>query len=123
MNGIYRGVRAFLRWIEFEEVIPNWQSPTRKVKAPKVTLDPIEGVLLEDISSMLAMCDKSFIGVRDCALLLALLDMGAKLTEFLSVDLCNVDNAGTVMLKHTPKADDPAPFIFQQRRAEPFVPI
>jgi len=45
VHGIYRAVRAFLRWIEFEELIPAWQSPTRKVKAPKVSVDPIEGVV------------------------------------------------------------------------------
>jgi len=32
-HGFYRSVRAFLRFIEAEEVLPEWRSPTRKVKA------------------------------------------------------------------------------------------
>jgi len=100
VHGIYRAVRALLRWIELEDVIPGWNSPTRKVKAPKVTLDPIEGASLDDINALLATCDRSLAGSRDTALLLALLDTGARVGEFLSVDLGDVDAAG-VTLKHT----------------------
>lgn len=32
VHGIYRGVRAFLRFIEAEEVLSGWQSPTKKSK-------------------------------------------------------------------------------------------
>lgn len=86
--GFYRVVRAFLRFVENQEVLPEWRSPTRKVKAPRVELQPIKGVPLEDISSLLETCDKSeFFGARDAALLLALLDSGARVTEFLSIDL------------------------------------
>lgn len=101
VHGMYRAVRAFLRFVEAEEVIPGWTSPTRKVKAPKVTLEPIEGVPLDDIGSMLDACDKSFTGVRDRALLLALLDTGARASEFLALDLADVDALGVVTLKHT----------------------
>jgi site-specific recombinase XerD len=37
VHGFYRTVRAFLRWIELEEVMPaDWRNPIHKVKAPKV---------------------------------------------------------------------------------------
>ena len=82
-QGFYRVVRVFFRFVENEEVLPDWRSPTRKVKAPRVKLQPIEGAPLEDISSLLETCDKSnLIGARDAALLLALLDSGVRLTEF-----------------------------------------
>lgn len=100
--GIYRGVRAFLRFVEAEEVVQGWQSPTRKVKAPKVELEPIEGVSLADVSALLDTCDRSeFTGARDAALLMSLLDTGARVTEFLSIDLADLDAAGAVLLKHT----------------------
>jgi site-specific recombinase XerD len=100
-HGFYRAVRAFLRFIEAEEVLPDWRSPTRKVKAPRVELQPIEGAPLEDISALLATCNKAeLIGARDAALLLALLDSGARVSEFLSVDLGDVD-AGKILLRHT----------------------
>jgi len=99
-HAFYRAVRAFLRFIENEEVLPEWRSPTRKVKAPRVELQPIEGAPLEDISALLGTCDKSFIGARDTALLLSLLDTGARVTEFLSIDLADME-PGTIQLRHT----------------------
>ncbi len=101
VHGFYRAVRAFLRFVEAEEVVPGWQSPTRKVKTPKVTLEPIAGITLEDFSAMLETCDKSFTGTRDAALLLALLDTGARVSEFLAVDLADVDAAGGMLLRRT----------------------
>jgi site-specific recombinase XerD len=100
-HGFYRAVRAFLRFVEAEEVSPDWRSPTRKVKAPRVELQPIEGAPLEDISALLETCNRNeWIGARDTALLLALLDTGARVTEFLSIDTGDVQ-AGTILLRHT----------------------
>jgi site-specific recombinase XerD len=100
-HGFYRSVRALLRFIEAEEVLPEWRSPTRKVKAPRVEMQPIEGAPLEDISALLETCIRTeFIGARDTALLLCLLDSGARVTEFLSIDLADVE-AGTIQLRHT----------------------
>lgn len=100
-HGFYRVIRAFCLFVEAEEILPGWRSPTRKVKAPRVELQPIEGAPLENISALIATCDKSeFTGIRDYALLLALLDTGARITEFLYIDLADV-NAGTILLRHT----------------------
>jgi integrase/recombinase XerD len=107
VHGIYRGVRAFLRFIEAEEVLPAWRSPTRKVKAPKVELDPIEGVSLVDVSALLATCKRdTFVGMRDTAILLALLDTGARLSEFLAINVSDVGADGAITLRHT-KAKKP----------------
>jgi site-specific recombinase XerD len=48
VHAIYRGVCAFLRFVEFEEVIPGWQSPTKRVKVPRVEIQPIESVSLTE---------------------------------------------------------------------------
>lgn len=102
VHGIYRAVRAFLRFTEAEELVIGWQSPTRKVKAPKVTLDPIQGASLADIAAMLDTCNRAeFTGARDNALMLALLDTGARVTEFLSVDIADLDPTGGILLKNT----------------------
>jgi integrase/recombinase XerD len=117
VHGIYRGVRAFLRFIEAEEVIPEWRSPTRKVKAPRVELEPIEGVSLVDVSAMLGTCNlKEFTGARDAALLLALLDTGARVTEFLSVDLADVGPDGSITLRHTKAKKPRAVFLSTRTR-------
>lgn len=101
VHGIYRGVRAFLNFIEAEEIIPAWQNPTRKVKAPRVELPPIEGAPLEDIAAMLDTCDRSITGLRDRAMLLALLDTGARVTEFLAINIEDLDAGGSITLRHT----------------------
>ena len=68
-HGYFRAVRAFLRFVEAEEVLPGWQSPTRKVKAPRVELEPIEGAPLADISVMINTCNRTrFTGARDYVL-------------------------------------------------------
>lgn len=88
MHGIYRGVRAFRRFCDAEEELPEWRSPTRKVKAPRVELEPIEGVSLAHISAMLSTCEhEEFTGACDSARLLALPDTGARVNEFLSVNM------------------------------------
>ena len=87
--------------MEAEEVLPQWRSPTRKVKTPRVEIQPIEGAPLEEIAALLETCNKSdLIGARDAALLLSLLDSGARVSEFLSIDLKDMD-AGKILLRHT----------------------
>jgi site-specific recombinase XerD len=101
LHAFYRALRAFFRFVENEEVSPGWRSPTRKVKAPRVELEPLEGAPLADIAALLATCNRAeFTGARDTALLLALLDTGARVTEFLSIDLADVE-AGAILLRHT----------------------
>jgi integrase/recombinase XerD len=65
-----------------------------------VELQPIEGASLEEISALLTTCDKSFTGARDTALLLALLDTVARVTELLSVDLADLQS-GSITVHHT----------------------
>lgn len=98
----YIALRAFLNWYASEAEPPGWTNPISKVKPPKVDREPIEGARLEDIRAMLATCNDGFLGVRDRALLLALLDTGARAGEFLAVDLEDVDTVtGAVILRRT----------------------
>jgi integrase/recombinase XerD len=100
----YRALRAFLRWYqaEAEPDASQWKNPIEKVRPPKVTVEPIPGVSIEDIRALLSTCKDGFTGVRDRALLLALLDTGARAGEFLAVDLSDVDTiGGSVILRKT----------------------
>ncbi|MDP1715980.1 MAG: tyrosine-type recombinase/integrase [Anaerolineales bacterium] len=90
-HAAYRAVRVFLRWYEVETEPEAWVNPVRKVKPPKVTHELIKGVPAEDIKAMLETCGDNFTGVRDRALLLCLLDTGARAREFLSLNLDDVD--------------------------------
>ncbi|MEK6751596.1 MAG: tyrosine-type recombinase/integrase [Chloroflexota bacterium] len=90
-HAAFRSVRVFLRWYEAEAEPEAWVNPVRKVKPPKVTHEIIKGVPTEDIKAMLATCGDNFTGVRDRALLLCLLDAGARAREFLALNLGDVD--------------------------------
>ncbi|NLE75692.1 MAG: tyrosine-type recombinase/integrase, partial [Chloroflexi bacterium] len=92
VHAAYRTLRAFLRWYG-EEVEPDgWQDPMRRVRPPKLPQEPLEPVPLPDVQAMLRTCErKTFAGDRDRALLLALLDTGLRASEFVALDLGDVN--------------------------------
>jgi site-specific recombinase XerD len=90
-HAAFRAVRAFLRWYEAETEPEAWVNPIRKVKPPKVEHEPIKGVPIEHVKAMLDTCGDNFTGKRDRALLLCLLDTGARVREFIALNLDDVD--------------------------------
>lgn len=99
-HSIYAAVKAFLRWYELEAEPDNWKNPIRKVKPPKVPIEPLDAISLVEIGALEATCDRSFLGCRDRAILLALLDTGARAQEFLDVDLADLDLiTGAVLIR------------------------
>lgn len=97
----FRSLRAFLNWYENEVNPENWANPIRKVKAPKVPVEPLEPVSHEIVAKMVKGCEKgTFAGDRDAAILLCLLDTGARAREFLGVDLDDINQAtGTILIR------------------------
>ncbi|MCX6065486.1 MAG: phage integrase N-terminal SAM-like domain-containing protein, partial [Chloroflexi bacterium] len=90
-HAAYRAVRAFLLWWEREAEPDDWKNPIKKVRAPKVSLAPLEPVPMLDVKAMLDTCGDDFTGARDKAILLCLLDSGARAREFLALSLADVD--------------------------------
>ena len=101
-HAAYRTIRAFLLWYQDETEPTGWVNPIRKVKAPKVPTEPLEPIPLDDISQMVRACKRdTFAGDRDAAILLCLLDTGARATEFLNINLCDVNQArGDILIRH-----------------------
>jgi len=99
-HGAYRTVRVFLRWLwdELDLTIPN---PIRKVKAPKVAIDPIDPVSPEAVKALLETCDiHTMVGARDRAIILFLLDTGVRMSEALAIDLLDIDlGLGAVLIR------------------------
>jgi site-specific recombinase XerD len=87
VNAAFRTLRTFLYWWEQEVEPEGWSNPIRKAKPPKVHLELLEPVSLEDISVIIESCDKTFNGLRDKAIILGLLDTGARADEFLGMKL------------------------------------
>jgi integrase/recombinase XerD len=86
-----------------EEVMaPDWKNPMLKVKAPKVVLDPLEPISIQDVRALLNMCQRGdLIGERDRSLFLFLLDTGARAREACNMNLKDVDlNTGAVMIRY-----------------------
>lgn len=101
VHACFRPLRTMLYWIEEEEIMPaSWKNPIRRVKAPKLPTDPIEPIQIEEIHELLKTCQNNYSGVRDKAMMLGLLDTGARAKEFLNINLEDVDMAtGAVMIR------------------------
>jgi integrase/recombinase XerD len=100
-HAAFRSLRAFLNWYECEAEPEGWSNPIHKIKAPKVPIEPLEPVSHETIASMVKTCIReTFTGDRDAAILLCLLDTGARASEFLSMDLEDLNQAsGTILIR------------------------
>ena len=81
---------------------PDWKNPMLKVKAPKVVLDPLEPISIQDVRSLISTCQRGdFIGERDRAIFLFLLDSGARAREACNMNIKDVDlNTGAVMIRY-----------------------
>ena len=82
----FRSLRTFLNWWEFEFDYDDWKNPIRKVKPPKLIVEPLMPVELIDIHTMIKSCDRNFFGLRDQAILLTLLDTGVRAQEFININ-------------------------------------
>src|SRR5271157_1013226 len=82
----YRSVKAWLLFFENEFEPENYRNPIKKVKPPKKSVEPIEGISISDFNKLVECCDnKSFFGIRDKTILLVLLETGIRASE-----LCNL---------------------------------
>jgi integrase/recombinase XerD len=101
-HGVYRALKAFLRWYELEVEPEGWRNPIAKVHPPKVSLDPLEPVELVTIRQMIATCaDKRRItDLRDKTILLALLDTGCRASELIALQVGDVNmHTGAVLVR------------------------
>ena len=99
-HALYRAVKTFLRWYELEAEPENWKNPIRKIKAPRVATEPLDPIPQENVKAMMQTCNRSFLDYRDKAILLGLLDTGARASEFLDLDLADVNQvSGEVLIR------------------------
>jgi site-specific recombinase XerD len=99
-HAVFRCVRAFSRWLVREGLLE--QSPMSKVRPPRVDLAPLPPVPLDTVRAMVKVCGRDRLAVRDRAILLALLDTGLRASEFLSLNVGDVDlEAGAVQARRT----------------------
>ena len=118
VHAFYRTVRVFIRWyiLEFEPL--EWRDPLRKVKPPKVDIEPLEPVPLETIRALLDTCKRGkFTDERDKSILLFLLDSGVRAGELLALDKTDVDIlTGDVLIRKSKSRKPRTVFIGRQAR-------
>ncbi len=92
LHAAFRVLRTFLLWYENEVEPEGWKNPIRKVKAPKLAEEPLEPVEIKDVIAMAETCTAgSFLDYRDRAILLFLLDTGARARELLKINLEDIN--------------------------------
>ena len=90
-HAFFRTLRAFFNWYEVEIDEEGYRNPMRKIKAPRVKIEPLEPANIDDIGKMLNVCTDTVFGLRDRAIILMLLDTGARSAELLGLDRKDVD--------------------------------
>lgn len=97
----YRVAKTFLRWWEREMEPQDWRNPIVRVRPPKVPQQSLEPVSLASLKRILETCkNRTFTGARDYALLLCFLDTGCRASEFLSLNVGDLDlQTGAVMVR------------------------
>jgi site-specific recombinase XerD len=101
IHACYRVLKTFLLWWERENEPEEWKNPIHKVKAPKVAIKPLEPVSIAQVEALIATCiANDFYDLRDKALLLFLLDTGARAAETCALDLGDIDlQNGSVLIR------------------------
>jgi len=80
-----RVVKTFCRFLEAEGYTP--ASPFARVKMPKQDKRILPAFTPDDVKALLSACE----GARDIAMVLCLLDSGARATEFVSLTIDDID--------------------------------
>lgn len=102
LHATYRTLRVFLIWYENEAEPEGWKNPISKVKAPKVTIEPLSPVESEDVKALLKTCkSNSFLDYRDKILIMFLLDTGARAREVLGINIQDINPfSGEIIIHH-----------------------
>ncbi len=80
----YRSLKRFFSWLVEEG--ERTDNPVARIPAPKVPERNIRALALDEVRAMLKVCDtRTFVGSRDYAMILALVDTGLRASEFLSM--------------------------------------
>ncbi len=119
VHRMYRAAKTFLRWWEAETEPAGWRNPIERVRPPKLADNPLPPLPLADLQAMLATCDKTLTGQRDRAALLCLLDTGCRASEFVALDIEDVDlGAGVATVRHGKGGRRRAVFLGAKSRRE-----
>jgi integrase/recombinase XerD len=107
IHSYYRPLKTFLFWYETEVEPDNWKNPIKKVKPPRLPTLPLDPVSTIDIQKMLCVKRDTFCSIRDDAILLCLLDTGARAHEFLNINMDDINQVSGEILIRKGKGSKP----------------
>ena len=85
----FREVRCFFNWLVDAGYLD--QTPFRGMKNIRLPQRIVRPFAVDDVTQLLAACEEGAIGIRDRALLMTLLDTGARCSEIVQLDLADLD--------------------------------
>lgn len=99
IHAAWRAVRAFMRWLMREGILE--KDPSIQVRTPKVDSEPLEPVSEAHVRALVDVCPKNnYVGLRDRAILMTLVDTGLRANELLSLNIGDVDlKTGSVLVR------------------------
>jgi len=100
----YRSARRLFCWYESEFEPEGWRDPFKRVPQPKVPEEILEPVPEDDLRAMINTCRgrRSFLDSRDKVLLICLYDTGCRASEFLRLNLDDIDRkTGDVLIRES----------------------
>ena len=78
VHAFFRTVKTFLNWYEEENEFTDWKNPIKKVRVKTPNLQPLDPADINAIKAILRTCKNDFIGIRDKAIYLMMLDTGIR---------------------------------------------
>ena len=85
----FREVRCFFNWLVDSGYLA--ESPFRGIKNIRLPERVVRPYTPPEISRLIEACDESDIGLRDCAMVITLLDTGLRCSELVKLDLSDLD--------------------------------
>lgn len=117
IHGVYRSLRALLRWFEQEYEPSGWRDPLRNVKPPRVDIEPLDPVSIEHVRAMVDTCNGGkFIDYRDKAIMLFMLDTGVRAGELLALNVQDIDREGGVLIRQSKNRSPRTVFLGREAR-------
>lgn len=89
VHDYYRSTKRFLNWLVEESILD--ENPMARLHPPKVPKRIITPFSVEQVKRMLAVCNNTFAGYRDRAVVLVFIDTGLRLAELTGIMLSDVD--------------------------------
>jgi len=89
VHDYYRSTKRFLNWLVEESILT--ENPMARLRPPKVPKRIIKPFSIEQVQRMLVVCNNTFAGCRDRAVVLTFVDTGLRLSELTGIMLTDVD--------------------------------